>query len=70
MVFVSSQANIRNRDATAPPSACGRSGKGRAVLYVDNPIYRWQTFGEPDIAFNALLFDDLPAPGSEPETTL
>jgi hypothetical protein len=45
-------------------------GKGRVVLYVDNPIYRWQAFGEPDIVFNALLFDDLPAPGSKPETTL
>ena len=45
-------------------------GKGRVILYVDNPIFRWQAFGEHDIVFNAVLFDDLPAPGSKPETTL
>jgi hypothetical protein len=31
-------------------------GKGRVLLYVTNPIYRWQNFGEHNLVFNALLF--------------
>jgi hypothetical protein len=38
------------------------SGQGRVLLFANNPIYRWQTFGEHAMVFNALLFwNDLPA---------
>ncbi|HUR34633.1 MAG TPA: hypothetical protein VM032_12610, partial [Vicinamibacterales bacterium] len=38
------------------------SGKGHVLLFANNPIYRWQTFGEHAMVFNALLFwNDLPA---------
>ena len=32
------------------------SGKGRVILFANNPIYRWQTFGEHEMIFNAILF--------------
>ena len=32
------------------------SGAGRVLLFANNPIYRWQTFGEHAMVFNALLF--------------
>ena len=39
------------------------SGKGRVILFANNPIYRWQTFGEHAMVFNGLLFwNDIPAP--------
>jgi hypothetical protein len=39
------------------------SGKGRVLLFTNNPIYRWQTFGEHGMVFNALLYwNDLPGP--------
>ncbi|MDE3154893.1 MAG: hypothetical protein KGN76_07300 [Acidobacteriota bacterium] len=38
-------------------------GKGQVLLYVTNPIYRWQNFGEYNMIFNALMnFDDLKVP--------
>ena len=33
----------------------GVSGKGRVVLFANNPIYRWQNHGEFNLVFNALL---------------
>ena len=49
---------IRNRPAVVDAPV----GKGRVILYVDNPIYRWQTFGEHQLVFNALLyFNDMPS---------
>jgi hypothetical protein len=33
----------------------GYSGKGRVVLFSNNPIYRWQNHGEFNMVFNALL---------------
>ncbi len=33
-----------------------RAGTGRVLLFANNPIYRWQTFGEHAMVFNALLF--------------
>jgi len=49
---------LRNRPAIVDAPV----GKGRVLLYVNNPIYRWQTFGEHALVFNALLFyNDLPA---------
>jgi hypothetical protein len=51
---------LRNR----PMIVDAPSGKGRVLMFVNNPIYRWQTFGEHALVFNALLFwNDLPAPG-------
>ena len=34
----------------------GFTGKGRVVLFANNPIYRWQTFGEHEMIFNAIMF--------------
>jgi len=57
---------LRNR----PMIVDAPSGKGRVLLFVNNPIYRWQTFGEHGLAFNALLFwNDLPGPGSAAPAT-
>ena len=33
----------------------GYNGKGRVVLFSNNPIYRWQNHGEFNMVFNALL---------------
>jgi hypothetical protein len=50
---------LRNR----PMIVDAPSGKGRVLAFVNNPIYRWQTFGEHGLVFNTLLFwNDLPAP--------
>ncbi len=35
------------------PGAC--NGKGRVILFANNPIYRWQNHGEFNMVFNALL---------------
>jgi hypothetical protein len=43
---------IRRRPALVDAAV----GKGRVLLYVVNPIYRWQNFGEHNLVFNALLF--------------
>lgn len=32
------------------------SGAGHVLLFANNPIYRWQTFGEHAMVFNTLLF--------------
>jgi hypothetical protein len=48
---------IRNR----PMVVDAPSGKGRVILFANNPIYRWQTFGEHEMVFNALMFwNDMP----------
>jgi hypothetical protein len=50
---------IRNRPMVVDSPA----GKGRVLMFANNPIYRWQTFGEHGMVFNALLFyNDFPAP--------
>ena len=33
----------------------GYTGKGRVVLFANNPIYRWQNHGEFNLVFNTLL---------------
>lgn len=39
------------------------TGKGRVIMFANNPIYRWQTFGEHAMVFNGLLYwNDIPAP--------
>jgi hypothetical protein len=41
----------------------GFTGKGRVVLFSNNPIYRWQNHGEFNMVFNALLnWNDLAGP--------
>ena len=65
---------MRNPDQTRnrPMVVDAPSGKGRVILYANNPIYRWQTFGEHGMVFNALMFwNDLPAaaPAAKPTTT-
>ena len=40
-------------------------GRGHVLMFVNNPIYRWQTFGEHALIFNALLFyNDYARPGN------
>ena len=59
---------IRNRPMVVDAAA----GKGRVILFTNNPIYRWQTFGEHAMIFNTLMFwNDMPAPGppAKPTTT-
>ena len=52
---------IRNR----PMVVDAPSGKGRVILFANNPIYRWQTFGEHAMIFNSILFwNDMPAPSA------
>jgi hypothetical protein len=52
----------------------GHTGKGRVVLFSNNPIYRWQNHGEFNMAFNALLnWNDLasaPKPAVSTATAL
>jgi hypothetical protein len=49
---------IRNR----PMVVDAPTGKGRVLMFANNPIYRWQTFGEHAMIFNTLLFwNDMPA---------
>lgn len=55
-------SQLRNRPAVVDAPV----GKGRVVLYANNPIYRWQTFGEHGMVFNALLFyNDFPPPAAK-----
>jgi len=43
---------VRNR----PMVVDAPSGQGHVLLFANNPVYRWQTFGEYAMVFNALLF--------------
>jgi 8-oxo-dGTP pyrophosphatase MutT (NUDIX family) len=49
----------------------GFSGKGRVVMFANNPIYRWQNHGEFNMVFNTLLnWNDLAsAAGTAKPTT-
>jgi hypothetical protein len=63
---------MRNPDAirNRPMVVDAPAGKGRVILYANNPIYRWQTFGEHAMLFNALLFwNDMPSPGATAKPT-
>jgi hypothetical protein len=45
----------------------GYSGKGRVVLFSNNPIYRWQNHAEFNMVFNTMLnWNDLAAASSTP----
>jgi hypothetical protein len=50
----------------------GFTGKGRVMLFANNPIYRWQNHGEFNMVFNALLnWNDSgrPAEATRPTTS-
>ncbi len=47
----------------------GFTGKGRVVLFANNPIYRWQNHGEFNMVFNALMnWNDLAGSSARPAT--
>lgn len=47
----------------------GYTGKGRVILFSNNPIYRWQNHGEFNMVFNAMLnWNDMSKPAA-PSTT-
>jgi hypothetical protein len=49
----------------------GFTGKGRVIMFANNPIYRWQNHGEFNMVFNALLnWNDVvaAAPAAPPGT--
>jgi hypothetical protein len=57
---------IRNR----PMIVDAPSGKGHVLLFTNNPIYRWQTFAEFEMVFNALTYwNDLPSGAAAPKPT-
>jgi hypothetical protein len=57
---------VRNR----PMVVDAPSGKGHVLLYANNPIYRWQTFGEHEMVFNALMYwNDLASNSADPKPT-
>jgi hypothetical protein len=63
---------MRNPDQTRnrPMVVDAPSGKGRVIMFANNPIYRWQTFGEHGMVFNGLLFwNDIPAPAADAKPT-
>jgi hypothetical protein len=42
----------------------GFNGKGRVILFSNNPIYRWQNHGEFNMVFNAVMnWNDMPDKG-------
>lgn len=49
---------MRGADQTRnrPMAVDAPTGKGRVIMFANNPIYRWQTFGEHAMIFNTLLF--------------
>jgi hypothetical protein len=48
----------------------GFTGKGRVVLFANNPIYRWQNHGEFNMVFNALMnWNDLAGAATTPART-
>jgi hypothetical protein len=54
--------NIRNR-AFAMDIPNAHNGKGRVLMFANNPIYRWQNHGEFNMVFNSIInWNDVPAP--------
>ena len=48
----------------------GASGKGRVVMFANNPIYRWQNHAEFNMVFNTLLnWNDMGAVSAETTTS-
>jgi hypothetical protein len=47
----------------------GFTGKGRVVLFANNPIYRWQNHGEFNMVFNTVMnWNDLAGAAARPAT--
>jgi hypothetical protein len=45
----------------------GFTGRGRVILFSNNPIYRWQNHGEFNLVFNAVLnWNDMPGAAARP----
>jgi len=45
----------------------GFAGKGRIIMFANNPIYRWQNHGEFNMVFNALMnWNDMPSTPAPP----
>jgi hypothetical protein len=39
------------------------NGKGRVLMFANNPVYRWQNHGEFNMVFNSIVnWNDVPAP--------
>jgi len=54
---------IRNRPFAIDVPG-GYTGKGRVLLFSNNPIYRWQNIGEFNLVFNAVMnWNDMPKAG-------
>jgi hypothetical protein len=48
----------------------GYTGKGRVVLFSNNPIYRWQNHAEFNMVFNAMMnWNDMGTPAPSPRVT-
>jgi hypothetical protein len=48
----------------------GYTGKGRIVLFSNNPIYRWQNHAEFNLVFNAMMnWNDMGQPAAPPSRT-
>jgi hypothetical protein len=54
--------NLKGRAFAADiPNA--HNGKGRVIMFANNPVYRWQNHGEFNMVFNSIInWDDVPAP--------
>jgi hypothetical protein len=56
--------NLRGR-AFAVDIPAAHNGKGRVLLFANNPIYRWQNHGEFNLVFNSIVnWNDYPAPAA------
>jgi hypothetical protein len=54
--------NIRGR-AFAMDIPNAYNGKGRVIMFANNPVYRWQNHGEFNMVFNSILnWNDVPPP--------
>ena len=54
--------NIRGR-AFAMDITNAHNGKGRVLMFANNPIYRWQNHGEFNMVFNSIVnWNDVPMP--------
>ena len=60
--------NIRQR-AFAMDIPNAHNGKGRVIMFANNPIYRWQNHGEFNMVFNSILnWNDVPPKPAKPAT--
>jgi hypothetical protein len=56
--------NIRGR-AFAVDIPDAHNGKGRVLMFANNPVYRWQNHGEFNMVFNSILnWNDVPRPAA------